>query len=166
MEWGIGESSERYSAVMSNEGEAMSLATFMKDGEKIESSSLLVSSDDFPGRLVVEIDGTPMFAHVARVGDDWWVHLDGRIHVIRGHEPGGSQDQATNGGLSAPMPGTILEVLVKQGQRVREGQALMVMEAMKMEHKILAPSGGEVSSVHYEEGDRVDMGSVLIEMAD
>jgi biotin carboxyl carrier protein len=42
----------------------------------------------------------------------------------------------------------------------------MVMEAMKMEHKILAPSGGEVSSVHYKEGDRVDMGSVLIEMDD
>ena len=86
--------------------------------------------------------------------------------MIRGHEPGGSQDQATNGGLSAPMPGTILEVLVKQGQRVREGQTLLVMEAMKMEHKILAPSGGEVSSVHYKEGDRVDMGSVLIEMTD
>ncbi len=42
----------------------------------------------------------------------------------------------------------------------------MVMEAMKMEHKIQAPSNGEVSQVHFQEGDRVDMGSVLIELAD
>jgi pyruvate carboxylase subunit B len=64
------------------------------------------------------------------------------------------------------MPGTILEMLVKQGQRVREGQALLVMEAMKMEHRIQAPKAGEVTKVHYEQGQRVDMGSVLIEIGD
>jgi biotin carboxyl carrier protein len=57
-------------------------------------------------------------------------------------------------------------MLVKQGQRVREGQTLLVMEAMKMEHRIQAPKAGEVTKVYYEQGERVDMGSVLIEIGE
>ena len=64
------------------------------------------------------------------------------------------------------MPGTILEVHAKAGQRVREGQTLLVMEAMKMEHRIQAPKAGEVLSVNFEEGDRVDMGATLVELGD
>ena len=66
------------------------------------------------------------------------------------------------GGLTAPMPGTVREVLVKTGQRVREGQPMMILEAMKMEHQISAPESGEVSSIYFMEGDRVDMGEILI----
>ena len=62
------------------------------------------------------------------------------------------------------MPGTILEVHAKAGQRVREGQTLLVMEAMKMEHRIQAPKAGEVLSVNFAEGDRVDMGATLVEL--
>ena len=68
--------------------------------------------------------------------------------------------------MSAPMPCTIIEILVKNGQRVREGQHLMTLEAMKMEHKILAPKPGEITKVHFSEGDRVDMGSSLVEIGD
>ena len=57
------------------------------------------------------------------------------------------------------MPGTVLEIAVKKGQRVREGQHLMTLEAMKMEHKVLAPRAGEVAKVNFSEGDKVDMGS-------
>ena len=70
------------------------------------------------------------------------------------------------GGLSAPMPGTVLDVLVREGQRVREGQPLMTMEAMKMEHRILAPKAGEVISINFNQGERVDTGSVLVELGD
>jgi biotin carboxyl carrier protein len=69
------------------------------------------------------------------------------------------------GGLTAPMPGTVREVLVKTGQRVREGQPMMILEAMKMEHQISAPEPGEVSSIYFKEGDRVDMGEILISIA-
>jgi biotin carboxyl carrier protein len=64
------------------------------------------------------------------------------------------------------MPGTILDVLVKSGQRVRQGQTLLVMEAMKMEHRIQAPKAGEVIAVHFETGDRVDMGANLVEIGE
>ena len=82
------------------------------------------------------------------------------------HESGGAEAGSVHGGMSAPMPGTILEILVKQGQRVREGQTLLVMEAMKMEHRIQAPRAGEVTRLHYSVGDRVDMGATLVEIGD
>ena len=80
------------------------------------------------------------------------------------HEPGNAETKSVEGGLSAPMPGTVLDILVKQGQRVREGQALMVMEAMKMEHRIQAPRAGEITRLHYSVGDRVEMGATLVEI--
>ena len=61
------------------------------------------------------------------------------------HEPGSNDSSLSEGSLSAPMLGTILDVMVKNGQRVREGQTLLVMEAMKMEHRIQAPRAGEAS---------------------
>jgi biotin carboxyl carrier protein len=64
------------------------------------------------------------------------------------------------------MPGTIIEILVKEGQRVRKGQDLMVMEAMKMEHKIQSPKDGEVISISHKIGQRVDMGAILVEIGD
>ncbi len=55
---------------------------------------------------------------------------------------------------------------MKEGQRVREGQTLLVMEAMKMEHRIQAPKAGEVVRLNFSEGDRVDMGATLVELGD
>jgi 3-methylcrotonyl-CoA carboxylase alpha subunit len=64
--------------------------------------------------------------------------------------------------LTAPMPGTIIDVLVSQGDVVEEGQALIVMEAMKMEHTIKAHKKSTVSEVLYQVGDLVDDGAELI----
>jgi 3-methylcrotonyl-CoA carboxylase alpha subunit len=64
--------------------------------------------------------------------------------------------------LSAPMPGTVIEVLVKNGDTVAEGEALLVMEAMKMEHTIRAHESLTVKEVLYQVGDLVDDGAELI----
>ena len=68
MEWSVGENQEIYSVVLSNDGEALSLSSLTKDGNEMVAPNLQISSDDFPGRLVVVTEGTPKFAHVARVG--------------------------------------------------------------------------------------------------
>ena len=60
------------------------------------------------------------------------------------------------------MPGTILKVLVSNGQAVTEGQAVIVLEAMKMENEITAPVAGTVTSVLVSQGDSVDVGKVLL----
>ena len=63
--------------------------------------------------------------------------------------------------VSAPMPGTILKVNVSNGQAVKKGDVLMVLEAMKMENEILAPDDGTVSSVNVAQGATVESGTVL-----
>ena len=63
--------------------------------------------------------------------------------------------------VSAPMPGTILKVNVSNGQAVKKGDVLMVLEAMKMENEILAPNDGTVSSVNVAQGATVESGTVL-----
>ncbi|MBQ4110802.1 MAG: biotin/lipoyl-binding protein [Clostridia bacterium] len=61
----------------------------------------------------------------------------------------------------SPMPGTILKVNVNVGDTVTEGQAIMVLEAMKMENEIPAPVSGKVVSVNVKQGDAVETGTVL-----
>jgi 3-methylcrotonyl-CoA carboxylase alpha subunit len=64
--------------------------------------------------------------------------------------------------LTAPMPGRIIAVKVEPGAKVERGQALLVMEAMKMEHTIRAPADGTVETVHFAVGDQVEEGAELI----
>lgn len=64
--------------------------------------------------------------------------------------------------VEAPMPGTVLKMNVKVGDTVAEGQAVAVLEAMKMENDIVAPSAGTVASVNVSVGDSVNSGDVLV----
>jgi 3-methylcrotonyl-CoA carboxylase alpha subunit len=63
------------------------------------------------------------------------------------------------------MPGTIVELLVSPGQIVAAGDSLLVMEAMKMEHTISAPSSGKVVEFFYQAGDLVDNNAVLLDFS-
>jgi biotin carboxyl carrier protein len=63
--------------------------------------------------------------------------------------------------VTAEIPGMIVKVKVKPGDRVRAGDALFVMEAMKMEMEIPSPDGGTVAQVHVKENDVVQVGQVL-----
>ncbi len=67
--------------------------------------------------------------------------------------------------ISAPMPGTILKVNVANGQAVKKGDVLMVLEAMKMENEIMAPADGTVSSVNVNAGASVEAGTALCTLA-
>lgn len=64
--------------------------------------------------------------------------------------------------VEAPMPGTILKILVSNGQAVKAGDAVVVLEAMKMENEITAPQDGTVTAVCVNQGDSVDAGKVLV----
>ena len=64
--------------------------------------------------------------------------------------------------VSAPMPGTILKVNVTNGQAVKEGDVLCVLEAMKMENEIMAPKSGTVSQVAVSKGSTVETGAPLV----
>ena len=75
---------------------------------------------------------------------------------------GDADSDTAEGGLTAPMNGTIVDLLAKAGDTVAEGDALLVMEAMKMEHTIRAPADGKVVEFYFQPGDLVDGGSDLL----
>lgn len=71
------------------------------------------------------------------------------------------RNEAAAGSLLAPMPGQVVSLSVAEGDAVAEGDVLLVLEAMKMEHSIRAPHSGVVSALHFAVGDRVEEGAIL-----
>lgn len=104
-------------------------------------------------------------AHIAKVGDSWWIHIFGHTIQLEYIEPGtiGSDE---GGSLTAPMPGKILEVYVSIGDTVKAGQSLMMMEAMKMEHRIVASHDGTVKAIHFNTGELVAQGAELLTLSE
>jgi 3-methylcrotonyl-CoA carboxylase alpha subunit len=104
---------------------------------------------------------------VLRQGDEFWVVGDDaswRLTYIDPLAPKAAEE-AAGGRLTAPMPGKVAQVLAAAGAAVKRGQALMVLEAMKMEHTINAPVDGVVERVNYAAGDLVEEGAELIVFA-
>ena len=134
------------------------------DGEIIESGNISFFSDSRPNRIIIKKGNIQKVAFCAKVGDKWWIHLDGNVSIIEVIEPGISDSGNNEGAFTAPMPGKVLEVLIPEGAKVSEGQPLMVLEAMKMEHRILADKQGTVTAIHFSQGDQVDAGSVLLDL--
>ncbi|WP_444757825.1 acetyl/propionyl/methylcrotonyl-CoA carboxylase subunit alpha [Pseudomonas sp. A014] len=90
----------------------------------------------------------------------------GELHAVMAFDPiaAAEASQSHQGGLGAPMNGSIVRVLVEAGQTVEAGTALVVLEAMKMEHSIRAPQAGTVKALFCQEGDMVSEGTVLVEL--
>jgi biotin carboxyl carrier protein len=92
-------------------------------------------------------------------------HVDGPSGYVRLEEkprfPVSTREQE-RGSLAAPMPGKVVRVDVAEGDTVEEGQILVVLEAMKMEHTLRSPHPGTVSSVQIAPGDQVEAGQTLV----
>ena len=78
--------------------------------------------------------------------------------------PSPAPAQASPNTVTAPMPGKVVRILVSEGQEVKTGQGLLVLEAMKMENEIPAPKDGVVKKIYVKEGDAVNTGDPLIEL--
>ena len=66
--------------------------------------------------------------------------------------------------LDAPMPGKILKIMVSEGQQVKKGDSLLVMEAMKMEHTLKAPRAGKIKTLFFQVGEQVQADKTLLEL--
>jgi len=119
------------------------------------------------GALVVQFGGQRAVATVYRRGEVAHIHTDaGATQLLAVDLLAHAGDTAAEGGrLSAPMPGKVVSFAVKAGDKVRKGQALAVMEAMKMEHTIAAPADGTVAELLFAPGDQVTEGAELLTLS-
>ena len=112
------------------------------------------------------IDGRPVTARCVHEGDESWWQCEGFELAARDLRLVGAQATAgvAAGALRAPMHGRVTQVLVAPGASVQSGELLLVMEAMKMEHQIVAPFVGVVNALHVRVDEQVAARQVLIEM--
>jgi len=139
-------------------GEAVSLTV----GERESVASVARAGDG----LRVQLDGMEIAADVVARGEDRYVFCAGESYRMRLVDPlaHSGEEEPHVGHLMAPMSGTVVAVLVKPGETVAKGAALLILEAMKMEHTISAPASGTVSAVNYRAGDQVSEGADLIDL--
>ena len=119
--------------------------------------------DDAAPRLVFELAGRRWSIDVVADGDT--LHTHGVAGTVSFTEPPRfveHDEAAVTGGPVCPLPGTVIAVHVSAGDEVDERQLLMVVEAMKMEHKIVAAAPSTVTEVRFAVGDRVDAGELLV----
>lgn len=118
------------------------------------------------GGLLIDVDGQRSLAHAAVHNSQRYVHVDGRTYALSLPEARASwrRSGGGSGGLNAQMPGQVIEVLVAEGDVVASGQALVILEAMKMEIRVAAPADGVVKQLCVAVGDVVDRGQLLVEL--
>jgi pyruvate carboxylase subunit B len=137
-----------------------------------------VADEGVPTEFVVDVHGETYRVDITGVGvkgegkRHFYLSIDGMPEEVV-FEPlntfvagaGDKRKQASApGDVSTTMPGNIVDVLVKAGDVVKAGQALLITEAMKMETEVQAPVAGTVKAVHVAKGDRVNPGEVLVEI--
>ncbi len=116
------------------------------------------------GTLRATVDGRQRQCRFFASDNGHALFLDGEHYRISQPDPVDVADTSTHtGGLEAPMPGVIRAILRKQGAAVEAGDALVVMEAMKMEHTIRAPAKGTVTAINCAEGNMVEAGAMLVD---
>lgn len=118
--------------------------------------------------MKVRIDGVDHKVQAQLIKDILWVHYKGRVFTVEagtGHKSrkkkgaGGSSDK-----IAAPMPGKVTKVLLKEGSAVSAGQAVLVMEAMKMEYTLKSEIEGVIESVDCTVGEQVALGKALVKI--
>jgi propionyl-CoA carboxylase alpha chain len=119
-----------------------------------------------PGRIRVSFDGTQRAFRIAEAGDQFFVQSHSSSQMVTRlprypQTPAASEHESAY----APMPGQVLKVLVEVGQQVSAGDALVILEAMKMEQTLRAATDGVVEAVLVKQGDVVAPGDRLVEIA-
>ena len=151
-------------AVAGNRREHSERDYVIRTGGQVIRASGRLEAD---GRLTAIMDTTQRRVDVVEDYDHLSIFEAGNTCRLKRLSDGGhSMEDEANDNLISPMPGTVIEVMTSEGQQVKKGDALLVLEAMKIEHIISAPHDGTVQSLRYQAGDMVEEGVELLALAD
>ena len=135
-----------------------------KDGSfNIHNSSNAVVYEYFEDGIDIEFNGRRNFSKITASNNKILVHMpygDILLDIIPRFVVPGMEVQA--GGLVAPMPGRVIDLKVKKGSKVKAGDTLVILEAMKMEHSIKATENGVISDLFISSNDQVENGALLM----
>jgi len=116
------------------------------------------------------VNGSAVNAHLARDGNTTTVMIRGIPYFIVDADisdtpsRGKKKSQAIPQDITPPMPAVVVRILVSEGDRVKQGQSVIVVESMKMETTLTAPSDGRVRAVNVAAGDKVMPGQILVDI--
>ncbi|CUS04383.2 Acetyl-/propionyl-coenzyme A carboxylase alpha chain [Includes: Biotin carboxylase; Biotin carboxyl carrier protein] [Candidatus Promineifilum breve] len=131
-----------------------------------EPRDVVLNGHDGPD-MTLTVDGRQWRLALARSGATWWVQAGVEAMRIEALPLLPEPQRAGGGGsLRAPLPGRVLAVLVQPGETVAEGQPLMKLEAMKMEHTIRSAAEGIVEAVYFAVGDQVAADALLLRLGE
>ena len=116
------------------------------------------------GRIALHTPRGTVLTDVTAAGSTRFVRVNGMDFVLERETSGRPRARAHGGGLEAPMPGVVTRVHVAAGDDVKQGQPLVAIEAMKMEHVLRSPRDGRVRAVAARLGEMVSGGAALVEL--
>ncbi len=117
------------------------------------------------------VDGRSHEAYVRETDDEWQVLLRGRLYPVKVEDEREKRLRAAAGGgvaetgeyhLKAPMPGLVVSIPVAEGQEVKKGQVLLILESMKMQNELKSPRDGTVNRIKVKPGESVEQKQALL----
>ncbi len=130
-----------------------------------EQQDLTITTEDST-RFTLQTDQSRITANIAQTGSALSVFYQGQSHHLTIPDPlaTSSEDAHTSDAITSPMPGQVKQVDVTQGQTIKKDDPLLILEAMKMEHRLAAPRDGIIAEVLCSEGDQVAQSALLIKL--
>jgi biotin carboxyl carrier protein len=140
-----------------------------------QSYSLMDVQERSEGLLKFQLNRRPYKCRVAAAEEQRHIFIDGRVYQLKRLDTKelrsatiakakAGTDPAASGKISSPINGKIIKLRVEKGTAVTANQDLLIIEAMKMEHRIKAPFAGTVRKIDVKEGEQVELGSLLLEL--
>ena len=165
--WRLNEDNHHDFVFVDNGHQVKVTAHYRADGFLLElpgGEMLVRGEDEGDNHLVADLDGARVTATVVREAGALNVFVFGACHRLERERLTSVEDEEPGGLLVSPLPGSVARILVDEGQAVSKGQALMIVEAMKMEHTISAPHAGRIAQIYFSAGEQVAEGAQLLAM--
>ena len=133
----------------------------VRAGERVDTIEIIAMAE---GRAELLINGRLHDVAFLMTADGLQFSLDGETYTASVGQQGRTRGRHREHSMAAPMPGLVLKISVATGDEVHKGDPLVVLEAMKMEHQIVAARDGRVSAVHCRVGELVQPGVDLVSL--